>query len=85
MFELHDLVDLGEQLKHLSETDGWDRMAGLVDDDVVRLFAAVGRHDEIADAIEERFGGISDGVGASASAEIPADLPPDVIEEIQSR
>ncbi len=81
----HDLVDLGEQLKHLSENDGWDRMAGLVDDDVVRLFAAVGRHDEIADAIEARFGGISDGVGASASAELPADLPPDVIQDIQAR
>lgn len=84
VLEQHDLGELGQQLKHLSEHDGWDRMAGCVDDEVVRLFAAVGRHDEIADAIEERFGGISDGVGASASAEIPADLPPDVIQDIQA-
>lgn len=81
----HDLLDLGEQLNHLSKNDGWDRMAGLIDDDTVRLFAAVGRHDEIADAIEERFGGVSDAVGASASPEIPADLPPDVIQDIQRR
>lgn len=85
VLEQHDLVDLGEQLNHLSKTDGWDQMAGLIDDDVVRLFAAVGRHDEIADAIAERFGGVSDGVGASASPEIPADLPSDVIQDIQSR
>jgi probable F420-dependent oxidoreductase len=83
VLEEHDLLDLGQHLNHLSKTDGWDQMAGLVDDDVVRKFAAVGRHDEIAAAVEERFGGISDAIGASASPEIPADLPPDVIQDIQ--
>ena len=73
VLEEHDLLDLGQHLNHLSKNDGWGEMAGLVSDDVVRLFAAVGRHDEIAVAIEERFGGISDAVGASASPEIPAD------------
>lgn len=85
VLEQHDLLDLGEQLNHLSRNDGWDRMASLVDDDTVRLFAAVGRHDEIADAIAERFGGLSDSVGASASPDIAADLPPDVIQDIQAR
>jgi probable F420-dependent oxidoreductase len=83
VLEEHDLLDLGQHLNHLSKNNGWDQMAGLVDDDVVRLFAAVGRHDEIAAAVEERFGGISDAIGASASPEIPAELPPDVIEDIQ--
>ncbi|MCP4226432.1 MAG: TIGR03617 family F420-dependent LLM class oxidoreductase, partial [Actinomycetia bacterium] len=57
VLDQHDLVGLGEQLNHLSKNDGWDQMAGLIDDDVVRLFAAVGRHDEIVPAIAERFGG----------------------------
>ncbi len=83
VLEQHDLLDIGQQLNHLSKNNGWDQMAALVSDDVVRLFAAVGRHDEIAAAIEDRFGGISDAVGASASPEIPADLPPDVIQDIQ--
>ena len=83
VLEEHGLMDLGQQLNHLSKNDGWDQMAGLVDDDVVGLFAAIGRHDEIAAAVEDRFGGISDSIGASASPEIPADLPPDVIEDIQ--
>jgi probable F420-dependent oxidoreductase len=83
VLEQHDLLDIGQQLNHLSKNNGWDQMAALVSDDVVRLFAAVGRHDEIAAAIEDRFGGISDAVGASASPEIPGDLPPDVIQDIQ--
>lgn len=81
----HDLLDLGEHLNHLSKNDGWSEMAGLIDDDTVRLFAAVGRHDEIADAIDERFGGLTDSVGATVSPDIPADLPPDVIQDIQGR
>ena len=84
VFEQHDLLDLGQELNHLSKNNGWSKMATLVSDDVVRLFAAVGRHDEIAAAVSERFGGLTDAIGASASPEIPADLPPDVIQEIQA-
>jgi hypothetical protein len=51
-------------------------MAREVSDDVVRLFAAVGRHDQIAKAIDERFGGLVDAVSTS-------DLPPDLIQDIQ--
>jgi probable F420-dependent oxidoreductase len=83
VLEQHGLGELGAELNHLSKNDGWDQMAGLVDDEVVHLFAAVGRHDEIAAAIEERFGGITDSVGASASPEIPGDIPPDVLQDIQ--
>lgn len=84
VLEQHDLLGLGEQLNHLSKNDGWDKMAALVDDDTVRLFAAVGRHDEIVAAVDERFGGISDAIGAGASPDDPADLPPDVIQEIHA-
>ena len=58
-------------------------MSSLVSDEVVRLFAAVGRHDEIALEIEQHFGGLTDAIGASASPEIAGDLPPDVIQDIQ--
>ena len=59
---------------------GRDR--GEVPDDVVHLFAAVGRHDQIAKAIEERFGGLVDSISASANSAKPADLPPDLIQDI---
>jgi hypothetical protein len=59
-------------------------MADCISDEVVNLFSAVGRHDQIAESIAEKFGGVSDALNASVSAEIPADLPPDVIQDIQS-
>ena len=67
MLEQHDLGELGEKLNHLSRNDGWGQMAGCIDDDVVRLFAAVGRHDEIAGAIAEHFDGLVDEVNASVA------------------
>ncbi len=83
VLEEHDLLDLGEELNYLSKNDGWGEMASRISDDVVRQFAAVGRHDEIAAAIEDRYGGLTDAIGASASPEIPADLPQEVIQDIQ--
>ncbi|MDP7546721.1 MAG: LLM class flavin-dependent oxidoreductase, partial [Alphaproteobacteria bacterium] len=79
----HGLEDLGQKLNHMSKTDQWAQMTGEVSDDVVRLFAAVGRHDEIAAAIADRFGGISDAVSDSASSELRGSLPADVIQDIQ--
>ena len=75
-FEQHDLLDLGEKLNHMSKTDQWDQMAAEVPDDVVHLFAAVGRHDQIRDAIATRFGGIADVVSAG-------DLPPELIQDLR--
>ncbi len=74
----HGLEELGEKLLYLSRNDGWDDMADLVDDDVVRLFAAVGRHDQLVDAITDRFGGLTDSVS------IGADVPPDLVAELQT-
>ena len=83
VLEQHDMLDLGEKLNHMSKTNQWDQMAKQVGDDLVHLFAAVGRHDEIANAIEKRFGGLSDSIADSASSEIPGSLPPDIIQDIQ--
>jgi len=83
VLEQHDLEDLGLKLNQMARDGAWDKMAAEVSDDVVRLFAAVGRHDEIAAAVEARFAGVSDAISASASAEIPGGLPADVIADIR--
>ena len=85
VLEQHDLLDLGQELNHLSKNDGWDRMAGLIDDDTVRLFAAVGRYDQIADAIAERFGGVSGAVSLNSGGGFGADLtvPPDLLDDLR--
>ena len=78
VFEVHGLEDLGLKLNEMSKNGQWDDMTGEIPDDVVRLFAAVGRHDELVNAITERFGGLTDIVG------LPDDTPPDVIQDIQA-
>jgi len=83
VLEQHGLEELGQKLNHLSKTNQWDKMTAEVDDDLVHLFTAVGRHDEIAGAVEKRFGGISDSISDSASSELRGGMPPDVLQDIQ--
>ena len=83
VFEEHGLADLGPRLNAMTKAGQWDKIAGEISDDVVHLFAAVGRHDQIAKAIEARFGGLVDSVSASASSTKPSDLPPGLIQDIQ--
>lgn len=83
VFEAHGLEDLGLKLNRMARDDQWTEMTAEVPDDVVALFAAVGRHEEIAAAIEARFGGISDAINTSSSSEIAGDMPPDLIQDIR--
>jgi len=83
VLEVHGLEELGHKLNQLSRNNQWDQMAKEVSDDVVHLFSAVGRHDEIANAIETRFGGISDVIYDSTSSELRGTLPADVIQDIR--
>ena len=76
VFESHGLEDLGLELNAMSKEGKWDDMALAVTDDVVRLFAAVGRHDEIVNEIANRFGGVADIVG------LPEDTPSDLLSDI---
>ena len=83
VFEQHGLEDLGEKLNVMSKNGQWNEMAAAVSDDVVGLFCAAGRHDEIVSAIEKRFGGLCDGVGSSASTDMPGEMTRDVIQDVQ--
>ena len=80
---VHGLEDLGRKLNAMTREGKWDAMAKEVTDEVVHLFAAVGRHDQIASVIEKRFGGLVDSLFASANSAVPSDLPPDLIQDIQ--
>ncbi|MFT7128862.1 MAG: putative F420-dependent oxidoreductase [Gammaproteobacteria bacterium] len=77
ILEAHGLLELGHKLNAMSKLGQWEAMTGEIPDDLVHLFAAVGRHDEIAGKIEERFGALSDAVSA------PADTPEDVLQDIK--
>ncbi|HIG42807.1 MAG: TIGR03617 family F420-dependent LLM class oxidoreductase [bacterium] len=78
VFEVHGLEDLGHKLNDMSKKGQWDEMTREIPDDVVRLFSAVGRHDEIASAIQDRFVGVSDLLACGV------DLPVGLIQELEN-
>ena len=83
VLEAHGLHELGRKLNVMSKAGQWDQMAAEISDDVLRLFAAVGTHGEIAAAIAARFGGVSDAVAPSGGYGVHQDVPEDVIQDIK--
>lgn len=83
VLEAHDEGDLGRKLNRMTKDGQWDDLAAAVSDDIVHLFAAIGRHDEIGSRIEQRFGGFTDTIYASTNSRVPGDLPPDLIADIR--
>jgi probable F420-dependent oxidoreductase len=83
VLEQHGFEELGQKLNTMTKAGEWDKIAAEIPDDMVELFAAIGTHETIAGAIEKRFGNASDGIFASVATAVPADLTPDLIQDIQ--
>lgn len=83
VFAAHGLENLGEKLNHMAKHGQWSEMTAAVDDDVVHLFAAVGRHDCLTQAIEMRFGGLIDSLSIGMPADATNSPPPELIQDIQ--
>jgi probable F420-dependent oxidoreductase len=83
ILSLHGLDELGLKLRAMSLAGRWDEMAAEVPDDVVRIFAACGTYDEIAHAIEARFGGLADAIEVNFPADTPPGLQRELVTDIQ--
>lgn len=83
VFDHHGLGDLGRKLNVMTKAGEWDKIAAEIDDDVLRLFTAIGRHDEIAGEIEKRFGGFCDTVNPGTSIVARDPVPRDVLQDIK--
>ena len=57
----------------LAREQRWEEMPGQISDEVMHTFAVVGTHEEIADKIVGRYGGVLDQVGFSIAVENEAD------------
>jgi probable F420-dependent oxidoreductase len=53
--EHHGLGDLARKLSQFARAQDWEKMPHCVTDEVLHLFAVVGRHEEIAAKLIERF------------------------------
>jgi probable F420-dependent oxidoreductase len=77
VLEHHGWGDLQTELNRLSKQGGWQEMAGLIDDDILRTFAVIAEPDQVAARLTERFGGLLDRVGfymgLAGSDEVKAD------------
>jgi hypothetical protein len=83
VLEVHGLQELGRKLNVMSKAGQWDKMAAEISDDDVRLFAAIGTYQELARAIAERFGGVTDTVAPSGGYGVHQALPPGLIQDIR--
>jgi probable F420-dependent oxidoreductase len=67
VLEAHGWSGLHEQLHAASRRGEWDAMPGLVPDDVLAAFAAVGSATEVATELRSRFSGLVTRLSFSAS------------------
>jgi hypothetical protein len=80
---LHGLDELGLKLHAMSLEGRWGEMAAEVSDDVVRIFAACGTYDEVAQAIEARYGGLADSIEINFPADTPVGLQRELVADIR--
>lgn len=88
VLDLHGWEDLGVELHALStskEPSSWEKMATLIDDDVLTAFAVVGPPDEVGAALLERYGELMDRLQFYAPYEHTATLFDPVITDIVRR
>ncbi|HET6182725.1 MAG TPA: TIGR03617 family F420-dependent LLM class oxidoreductase [Acetobacteraceae bacterium] len=62
VLDVHGLSDLGVRLHQMSREGKWHELAAQISDETLDLFTARAPYEGIAEAIEKRFGGITDTV-----------------------
>lgn len=72
VLECHDWQDLQPRLNHLSKNNGWDKMPGLISDEMLETFAVMGEPMEVAEQIKTRYGHLVDRI--TLENHLPTDL-----------
>jgi probable F420-dependent oxidoreductase len=54
----HGYGDLQDELNRLSKQGQWDEMGELIDDDLLTLFAVIAEPQDLAEAVQDRWGGL---------------------------
>jgi probable F420-dependent oxidoreductase len=83
ILSLHGLEELRLKLHAMSLAGRWNEMAAEVPDEVVHVFAACGTYNDIAKAIEARFGGLADAIELNFPTGTPLGLQREVLTDIR--
>jgi probable F420-dependent oxidoreductase len=59
VFELHGWGELQDRLNLMARRGEWDQMDSVIEDDVLDAFAVIGTQEEVAAALEDRWGDIA--------------------------
>ena len=84
VLEHHGLGELGRKLNAMTKKGLWDKLSEQISDDTLQLFAAIGRYDQLTEAIKLRFGGCTDMIYSNLSGLKEGGLPADLLEDIQN-
>jgi probable F420-dependent oxidoreductase len=69
VLDLHGWGDLQDELKAMTKRGEWDRMAELIDDELVQTFAVVGTPEDAIAEIKRRYGDIATRITLQLPAE----------------
>ena len=83
VFEAHGIGDLGVRLHEKVREGKWNEISNLVSDEVLDLFVARAPYEGIAEAINQRFGGVVDTVTLEFLPTDTAATQRKVIEAVQ--
>jgi probable F420-dependent oxidoreductase len=84
--EHHGLGDLARELSLLARAQDWEKMPGHISDEVLDRYAVIGSHDEIADKLRERLGGVVTNCEFSIAVKNQADkeLLAQIVKDVHS-
>ena len=72
-FEFHGLGDLARRMSVLSREQRWEEMPGMIDDEVLNLYATVGSFKEIGRKLHDRYAHVVTHAEFSIPIACPAD------------
>ena len=83
VLDTHGWGDLQPKLQALTRSGDWAGMAALISDEVLDAVAIVAPPDEVAGAIEERYGTLLDRVALNAPYSVDPDMWAEIIADLQ--
>ena len=83
LFELHGWADTAIELTRLSKAGEWDRMAGLISDDMIEEFAPGQPPWELPQRLARRFGGLLTRMSFAPGTDMAADEVTELVRQIR--